>query len=119
VEVSLKTTLPLPLALTFALWTVLALFTGFAGFLNLLDPSANLIRGHVFLGIAGAALGFVVGSLLGRKEAPALGLVFQVAMIGVGAGYYLPQANPFGMVLIAAGAWGLLSLLRYGRTVLA
>jgi hypothetical protein len=115
----MATTIPLPLALNFAAWTALGLFTGFAGLLNLLDPSSNLIRGHVLLGIAAFAFGYVAGTVLGRREAPVVGMVGQLAAIGVGAGYYLRADNPFGWVLIVLGVWGLLTLLRYRKTALA
>lgn len=112
------TTIPLPLALNFAAWTVLGLFSGFAGALNLLDPSSNLIRGHILLGVAAFAFGYVGGTVLGRREAPLLGVAAQLGAIGVGAGYYLRAGNPFGWALVALGVWGLLTLLRYRKTVL-
>jgi len=113
----MSTTIPLPLALNFAAWTVLGLFSGFAGLLNLLDPSSNLIRGHLFLGVAAVAFGYVGGTVLGRREAPILGLLVQLGAIGVGAGYYLRAGNPFGWALVALGAWGIITLLVYRRTV--
>lgn len=114
----MRTTIPLPLALNFALWTALAILAGFAGLLNLLDPSVNLIRGHILLGIAAAGLGYVGGTLLGRREAPVLGLVVQAGAIVVGIGYYLRAGNPFGWALVALGTWGLLTLVGYRRTLL-
>lgn len=111
------TTIPLPLALNFAAWTALGLFTGFAGLLNLLDPSSNLVRGHVLLAIAAVAFGYVAGTILGRREAPILGILVQVGSVGVGAGYYLRAGNPFGWALVALGLWGLLTLLIYRKTV--
>lgn len=113
----MRTTLPLPLALNFAAWTVLGLFAGFAGLLNLLDPSSNLIRGHIFLGIAAFAFGYVGGTVLGRREAPILGLAAQLGAIAVGVGYYLRAGNPFGWALVALGVWGMLTLLGYRKSV--
>jgi len=111
------TTIPLPLALNFAAWTTLGLFSGFAGLLNLLDPSSNLVRGHVLLAIAAVAFGYVTGTVLGRREAPVLGLLVQVGAIGVGAGYYLRAGNPFGWALVALGVWGLFTLLVYRKAL--
>lgn len=111
----MRTTIPLPLALNFALWTALAVLAGFAGLLNLLDPSVNLIRGHVFLAIAVFGLGYIGGTLLGRREAPVLGLIAQVGAIAVGVGYYLRAGNPFGWALVAVGVYGALTLLAYRR----
>ena len=111
------TTIPLPLALNFAAWTALGLFAGFAGLLNLLDPSSNLVRGHVLLGVAAVAFGYVGGTILGRREAPILGPLAQLGAIGVGAGYYLRAGNPFGWSLVALGVWGLLTLVIYRKTV--
>jgi len=111
------TTIPLPLALNFAAWTALGLFTGFAGLLNLLDPSSNLVRGHVFLGIAAVAFGYITGTILGRREAPILGLLVQLGAIGVGVGYYLRAGNPFGWALVGLGVWSLFTLLAYRKTL--
>lgn len=111
------TTIPLPLALNFAAWTALGILTGFAGLLNLLDPSTNLVRGHILLGVAVLAFGYVGGSVLGRREAPLLGLVVQAGAIAVGVVYFLRAANPFGWALVALGGWGLVTLLRYRKVL--
>src|SRR5256885_5019784 len=60
-------TLPLPLALHLAAYTVLGLFCLFAGALNLIDP-VKIPHGVMFLAVAGFSWGYEFGILMARKE---------------------------------------------------
>src|SRR6266480_2346759 len=77
-------TVPLPLALHLATYTVLGLFCAFAGGLNLIDPTKIFPNGVVFLAIAGFSWGYVFGILMARKEVVALGLVASLAYVAAG-----------------------------------
>src|SRR5256885_13099004 len=65
-------TVPLPLALHLAAYTVLGLFCFFAGALNLIDP-VKIPQGVMFLAICGFSWGYVFGILMARKEVVVLG----------------------------------------------
>src|SRR5256886_17568370 len=77
-------TLPLPLALHLATYTVIGLFCAFAGGLNLIDPSKIFPNALIFLGLAGFSWGYVFGILMARKEVLGLGLVASVGYIVAG-----------------------------------
>src|SRR2546428_13071092 len=59
-------TVPLPLALHLASYTVLGLFCFFAGTLNLIDP-VKIPHGILFLLVCGFSWGYVFGILMARK----------------------------------------------------
>src|ERR1051325_9268696 len=92
-------TIPLPLALHLATYTVSGLFCAFAGGLNLIDPTKIIPNAVIFLGLAGFSWGFV-------------------ASIGyVAAGIW--QLGPhwaLGALLIAIGGYGLATLALYRRS---
>src|SRR5213075_804611 len=78
-------TLPLPLALHLATYTVIGLFCAFAGGLNLIDPTKIIPNAVIFLGLAGFSWGYVFGILMARKEVVALGLAASAAWLGAAA----------------------------------
>src|ERR671922_564343 len=97
-------TVPLPLALHLAAYTVLGLFCFFAGALNLIDP-VKIPHGVMFLAVAGFSWGYVFGILMARKEVVLLGFGASVAwLVAAGLG-----AHPLGFdwrvppPLVAAG----------------
>src|SRR2546422_6659532 len=61
-------TLPLPLALHLATYTVIGLFCAFAGGLNLIDPTKIFPNAVIFLGLAGFSWGYVFGILMARDR---------------------------------------------------
>src|SRR5436853_995208 len=71
-------TVPLPLALHLASYTVLGLFCFFAGSLNLIDP-LKIPHGLMFLAVCGFSWGYVFGILMARKEVVILGFLASVA----------------------------------------
>src|SRR6266550_886466 len=62
-------TLPLPLALHLATYTVIGLFCAFAGGLNLIDPTKIFPNAVIFLGLAGFSWGYVFGILMAQRSA--------------------------------------------------
>src|SRR5439155_1654241 len=75
-------TLPLPLALHLATYTVIGLFCAFAGGLNLIDPTKIIPNAVIFLGLAGFSWGYVFGILMARKEVLGLGVVAFIGTLG-------------------------------------
>src|SRR3989449_5653219 len=71
-------TVPLPLALHLASYTVLGLFCFFAGALNLIDP-VKIPHGIMFLAVCGFSWGYVFGILMARKEVVVLGFLASIA----------------------------------------
>src|SRR6266446_4999239 len=67
-------TLPLPLALHLATYTVIGLFCAFAGGLNLIDPTKIFPNAVIFLGLCAFSWGYVFGILMARKEVLGYGL---------------------------------------------
>jgi len=104
-------TVPLPLALHLASYTVLGLFCFFAGALNLIDP------GKIPHGIS---WGYVFGILMARKEVVTLGFLASAAWL-VAA---LAGAARFGFdwrlttLLVGLGAYGLVTLAIYRNRIL-
>src|SRR2546430_17667583 len=78
-------TVPLPLALHLAAYTVLGLFCLFAGALNLIDP-VKIPHGVMFLAVAGFSWGYVFGILMARKEVVVLGFAASVVWLVAAAG---------------------------------
>src|SRR5438128_10190985 len=76
-------TVPLPLALHLASYTVLGLFCFFAGVLNLIDP-VKVPHGFLYLLVCGFCWGYVFGILMARREVVVLGLSTSVAWVGAG-----------------------------------
>ena len=75
-------TVPLPLALHLASYTVLGLFCFFAGSLNLIDP-VKIPHGLMFLAVCGFSWGYVFGILMARKEVVILGFLASAASTDV------------------------------------
>src|SRR2546428_13979986 len=84
-------TLPLPLALHLATYTVIGLFCAFAGGLNLIDPTKIFPNAVIFLGLAGFSWGYVFGILMARKEVLGLALVASIRYIDAGIRQRGPQ----------------------------
>src|SRR3989475_10448328 len=99
-------TLPLPLALHLATYTVIGLFCAFAGGLNLIDPSKIFPNAVIFLGLAGFSWGYVFGILMARKEVLGLGLVASIGYIVAGI-WQLGPHWALGVPLLPIGAYGL------------
>ncbi len=112
-------TVPLPLALHLASYTVLGLFCLFAGVLNLIDP-VKIPHGILFLVVAGFSWGYVFGILMARKEVVVLGILASVAFLGAG----VFGAVRFGFdwrlaaLLVVIGAYGLVALALYRKRIL-
>ena len=94
------TTVPLPLSLHLAAYTVIGLFCAFA-----------------FLAVTGASWGYVFGIYMGRKEVVTLGFVLSAGYLAFGV--WQATVNPFlGLLLLAIGAYGGGALLYYRRQIL-
>jgi hypothetical protein len=110
-------TLPLPLALHLATYTVIGLFCAFAGGLNLIDPTKIFPNAVVFLAIAGFSWGYVFGVLMARKEVLAMGLVASGAYVAAGLWKIGPDWR-LGLLLLAIGLYGFATLALYRRRIL-
>lgn len=110
-------TLPLPLALHLATYTVIGLFCAFAGGLNLIDPTKIFPNAVVFLGIAGFSWGYVFGVLMARKEVLAMGLVASAAYVVAGLWQIAPNWR-LSVLLLAIGVYGFATLALYRRRIL-
>ena len=114
---------PLPLALHLASYTVVGLFCAFAGGLNLIDPGHILGGGIPLLVWAGFSWGYVFGVLMGRTEVIPLGLLSSVAYVVVG---YLAWTRGFwrfgadwrlGALMMGLGLIGLVALGLYRKRI--
>lgn len=110
-------TLPLPLALHLATYTVIGLFCAFAGGLNLIDPVKIIPNAVIFLGLAGFSWGYVFGILMARKEVLGMGLLASLGYIAAGI-WQLGPHWPLGALLLAIGVYGLATLALYRRQIL-
>src|SRR5438477_11230289 len=112
-------TVPLPLALHLASYTVLGLFCFFAGALNLIVPSM-IPHGIMFLLVCGFSWGYVFGILMARTEVVTLGFLARAALLVVA----LTGAARFGFdwrlttLLVGLGAYGLVTLAIYCNRIL-
>ena len=111
-------TIPLPLALHLASYTVLGLFCMFAGGLNLIDPGHILRLGLPLLALMGFSWGYVFGIMMGRKEVVGLGFLASLGYIAVGAWKYGTD-QWLGLLLAAIGAYGLVVLAIYRKRIVA
>jgi hypothetical protein len=110
-------TVPLPLSLHLAAYSVIGLFCLFAGGLNLIDPEKYL-HALAFLAVTGLSWGYVFGIFMGRKEVVTLGFVLNLAYIGFGV--WQCTARPaLGVLLLVIGAYGLVALAYYRRDIVA
>ncbi|HXQ29911.1 MAG TPA: hypothetical protein VN848_11675 [Gemmatimonadales bacterium] len=110
------TTVPLPLSLHLAAYTVVGLFSMLAGGLNLLDPEKYL-HGLAFFAVGGLSWGYVFGIYMARREVVMLGLVLSLAYLGFGV-WQFTEHPPLGLLLLAMGAYGAGTLLYYRRQIL-
>jgi hypothetical protein len=111
-------TVPLPLALHLASYTVLGLFCFFAGVLNLIDPT-KIPHGIMFLAVCGFSWGYVFGILMARKEVVVLGFLASVAWLLaalVGAARFAFDWR-LTALLVALGAYGLVTLALYRQRI--
>lgn len=112
-------TVPLPLALHLASYTVLGLFCLFAGGLNLIDP-VKIPHGLLFLALCAFSWGYVFGILMARKEVVLLGFLASAAWLVAAA----VGAARFGFdwrltaLLVALGGYGLIALALYRTHIL-
>ncbi len=112
-------TIPLPLTLHLASYTVLGLFCLFAGGLNLIDP-VKIPHGLMFLAVGVFSWGYVFGILMARKEVVVLGILASVAWLVAGA----LGAVRFGFdwrltaLLVGLGGYGLITLGLYRTRIL-
>lgn len=112
-----RDTVPLPLAIHLAGYTVIGLFCAFAGPLNLLDPTKIIPNGVIFLGVCGFSWGYVFGIFMGRPEALALG--FLASGVCTGAAGWLINRDPLvAAALGVVGLYGFVTLRAYRRWVL-
>ena len=111
-------TVPLPVALHLASYTVIGLFCMFAGGLNLIDPGHILRLGLPLLALTGFSWGYVFGVLMGRKEVIGLGFLASLAYAGAGL-WKFSSDHWFGLLLFAIGAYGLVVLTLYRRQILS
>ncbi len=112
-------TVPLPLALHLASYTVLGLFCFFAGALNLIDP-VKIPHGLLFLVVCGFSWGYVFGILMARKEVVLLGFLASAAWLTaalVGAARFAFDWR-LTTLCVALGATGLVTLGVYRRRIL-
>ncbi len=111
------TTVPLPLSLHLAAYTVIGLFCLFAGGLNLIDPDKYL-HGLAFLAVTGVSWGYVFGIYMGRKEVVTLGFVLSLAYVGFGV-WQCTTHLALGALLLAIGGYGLGALAYYRQDIAA
>lgn len=111
-------TVPLPLALHLASYTVIGLFCMFAGGLNLIDPGHILRLGAPLLALTGFSWGYVFGILMGRKEVVVLGFLASLGYVAVGAWKY-GSDHWLGLLLAAIGAYGFVVLVLYRKRIVA
>jgi hypothetical protein len=109
-------TVPLPLALHLASYTVIGLFSAFAGGLNLIDPGHILRLGVPLLALTGFSWGYVFGVLMARKEALALGFVASFGYLAAGV-WKMGADWRLGALLLLIGAYGLVVLTYYRRQI--
>lgn len=111
-------TVPLPLALHLASYTVLGLFCMFAGGMNLIDPGHILRLGLPLLALTGFSWGYVFGILMGWKEAVALGFLASLGYVALGVWKYGTD-HWLGLLLVAIGVYGLVVLAFYRKRIVA
>ena len=112
-------TVPLPLALHLASYTVLGLFCFFAGVLNLIDP-VKVPHGLLYLLVCGFSWGYVFGILMARKEVIVLGFGASAAWLvaaAVGATRFSFDWR-LTALLVALGGYGLIVLALYRTRIL-
>ena len=109
-------TVPLPLALHLATYSVVGLFCMFAGGLNLIDPVKIFPNGVVFLALCGFSWGYVFGILMARKEVVAMGFAASAGYLAAGV-WQLNNDWRVGALLLALGVYGIATLAMYRRQI--
>lgn len=111
-------TVPLPLALHLATYTVIGLFCLFAGLLNLIDFWEKVFpNAVVLLALGGFSWGYVFGILMARKEVLALGFLASVGFSAAGVWQFDADWR-LGALLLAIGVYGIVTLVVYRRRIL-
>ena len=110
------TTVPLPLSLHLAAYTVIGLFCLMAGVFNLIDPTKYL-HALAFLTVGGVSWGYVFGIYMGRREVVALGFALSAAYAGVGL-WQLTLHPALGLLLLGIGVYGGGALAYYRKLIL-
>jgi hypothetical protein len=112
-------TVPLPLALHLAAYTVLGLFCFFAGALNLIDP-VKIPHGVMFLAIAVFSWGYVFGILMARREVVVLGFGASTAWLVAAAAGATRVGFDWRLtaLMVGLGAYGLIVLALYRTRIL-
>ena len=112
-------TVPLPLTLHLASYTVLGLFCFFAGGLNLIDPG-KIPHGLMFLAVCGFSWGYVFGILMARREVVVLGFAASIAWLVAGVIGATRFAFDWRLtaLLVGLGAYGLIALGVYRTRIL-
>jgi hypothetical protein len=111
-------TVPLPLALHLASYTVIGLFCLLAGTMNLIDPGHIVRLGVPLLAVCGFSWGYVFGILMGRKEVLALGFVASAVYAAAGLWQFAADWR-LGALLLAVGLYGMATLAYYRHQILA
>ena len=109
-------TVPLPLALHLASYSVLGLFCLFGGVLNLLDPGKILPNAVPFFVVMAFSWGYVFGILMARKEVVALGFFASVVFVAAGIWRFAADWR-LAALLIAIGVYGLVILTYYRKQI--
>ncbi len=110
------TTVPLPLSLHLAVYSLIGLFCAFAGLMNLLDPE-KFVHAFAFLAVTGVSWGYAFGIYMARKEVVVLGFALSLGYAGFGL-WQWPLHPLLGLLLFAIGVYGLAVLLYYRRQIL-
>lgn len=110
--------IPLPLAFHLAIYSVVGLFCGVAGALNLIDPGHILPWAVPFFLIAGFSWGYVFGIVMGRKEAYGLGFLASAAYAAAGIWQWSHDWR-LGALLLGIGLVGFYALLACRRNILS
>ena len=114
---------PLPVALHLASYTVVGLFCGFAGGLNLLDPGHIIGGGIPLLIWSGFSIGYVFGILMGRTEVVPLGFLASAGYVVAGyfawtRGFWKFETDwRLGALLMALGLIGFFALGMYRKRI--
>ena len=112
-------TVPLPLTLHLASYTLVGLFCFFAGVLNVIDPT-KIPHGLIYLAICGFSWGYVFGILMARKEVIVLGFLASIACLlaaFIGATRFDFDWR-LTALLAGLGAYGLIALGLYRSRIL-
>jgi hypothetical protein len=110
------TTVPLPLTLHLAGYTVIGLFCLLAGVFNLLDPS-KYIHALAFFAVTGLSWGYVFGIYMARREVVTLGFGLSAGYAAFGV-WQVTRHPLLGLLLLAIGVYGCGVQLYYRKLIL-